>query len=80
MFVVDDQEQCTKGGTLRSLIRNGVLARSDVHIEIGEVCCGRKPGRMNESEGITFWNRGLVLSDIVLWHRIHARALKERRG
>lgn len=35
---------------------------------------------MNESEGITFWHRGFAISDVVLEHRIHARALKEGRG
>ena len=79
-FVVDDWEQCTKGGTFHSLIDDGVLARNDVHAEIGEICCGKKPGRTSESERITFWHRGFAISDVVIGHWIHARALKEGRG
>lgn len=77
--MVNDWEQCTKAGTLRYLrylIRDGVLARS----EIGEICCGDEPGRMNESERITFWHHGFAISDVVLGHWIHTRALKEGRG
>ncbi len=79
-LVVDDWEQCTKGGTFHPLIRDRVLTRDSVWGEIGEICCGDKPGRMNESERITFWHRGFAISDVVLGHWIHERALQEGAG
>jgi alanine dehydrogenase len=73
-FVVDDWEQCTKGGTFGSLIASGDLGFGDLHAEIGAICAGLKPGRESEAERIVFWHRGFAISDIVLGHWIHERA------
>ena len=79
-FVVDDWEQCTKGGTFHSLIESGALDRGDLHAEIGEICAGLRPGRENAAERIVFWHRGFAVSDIVLGHWIHERAVREGVG
>jgi len=79
-FVVDDWQQCTKGGTFHSLIEAGDLTRDHLHAEIGEICAGLRPGRENASERIVFWHRGFAISDIVLGHWIHERAKREGVG
>jgi alanine dehydrogenase len=79
-FVVDDWQQCTKGGTFHSLIEAGELTGDHLHAEIGEICAGLRPGRENAAERIVFWHRGFAISDIVLGHWIHQRAVREGAG
>lgn len=79
-FVVDDWEQCTKGGTFHPLIERGELTRADVHAEIGQIVCGDTAGRESEEERIVFWHRGFAISDIVLGHHIYQHALERNSG
>lgn len=65
-IVVDDWEQCCKGGQLFPMIQSGELTRDRLHAEIGEIACGKKPGRTSPGERIIFWHRGFAISDIVL--------------
>ncbi len=73
-IVVDDWEQCCKGGQLYPLIERGELTRRDIHAEIGEITAGHKPGRAADDGVIVFWHRGFAISDIMLGHYIHAQA------
>ena len=43
--VVDDWEQCCRGGQLHPLIESGELTRERIHAEIGEIAAGAKAGR-----------------------------------
>ena len=79
-LVVDDWDQCTKGGTFHPLIESGELTRSAVHAEIGEIVAGAKPGRESPDERITFWHRGFAISDIVLGQAIYERACAAGAG
>jgi ornithine cyclodeaminase len=79
-FVVDDWEQCTKGGQLHALIAGGTLTRADVHAEIGEIVAGKKPGRETPQERILFWHRGFAISDIMLGDWIFRRAEMSQTG
>ena len=79
-LVVDDWEQCTKGGQLHELIEFGELTRARVHAEIGEVTAGLRPGREGAEERILFWHRGFAVSDVMLGDWIYQRALAERVG
>jgi len=73
-FVVDDWEQCQKGGQLHELIAAGRLGAQHVYAEIGQIACGTKPGRTSPDERILFWHRGFAISDIVLGDWIYRRA------
>ena len=73
-IVVDDWEQCTKGGALHPLIASGQLTANKVYAEIGEITCGAKAGRSSAGETIVFWHRGFAISDIVLGDWIARRA------
>lgn len=79
-LVVDDWEQCTKGGQLHDLIACGALERRHVHAEIGEITCGRLPGRESAEERILFWHRGFAVSDVVLGDWIFRRAEERSIG
>lgn len=73
-LVVDDWEQCTKGGQLHELIDDGRLTRESVHAEIGAIVCGDLAGRENANERILFWHRGFAISDIMLGNYLFRRA------
>lgn len=79
-LVVDDWEQCCKGGTFHPLIEAGQLSRQGLHAEIGQIVCGARPGREREDERIVFWHRGFAVSDIVLGRAIFERAKAEGVG
>lgn len=79
-MVVDDWEQCTKGGTFHGLIESGALSRAQVHAEIGEIAAGDRPGRESGDERITFWHRGFAISDIVLGQHLYERAMTDGVG
>jgi alanine dehydrogenase len=64
--VVDDWEQCCRGGQLHSMIVSGELTRETIHAEIGEIAGGTKSGRESSDGRIVFWHRGFAISDIML--------------
>jgi ornithine cyclodeaminase len=78
--VVDDWEQCGKGGALYPLIENGTLRDEHIHAEIGQIVCGDRPGRTDPTERILFWHRGFAISDIVLGNWIADQAHQKGLG
>ena len=72
--VVDDWEQCCKGGQLYPMVRSGELTRDSVHGEIGEVVNGAVSGRESGDGIIVYWHRGFAISDIMLGSRILSEA------
>jgi alanine dehydrogenase len=64
--VVDDWEQCCRGGQLHSMIVSGELTKETIHAEIGEIAGGAKSGREDSDGRIVFWHRGFAISDIML--------------
>ena len=78
--VVDDWEQCCKGGQLYPMIERGELTRERVHGEIGEVAAGKVSGREAGDGIIVLWHRGFAISDIMLGSRILEAAEKKDAG
>ena len=62
--VADLIEQCATMGDLHHAIEAGVVSRSHVHAELGEVVAGRKPGRTTDDEVIVFDSTGMALQDV----------------
>ena len=63
-IVVDILEQCASIGDLHHALKAGVVKRSDVHAELGEIVAGRKPGRVSNEETIIFDSTGMALQDV----------------
>lgn len=78
--IVDDWEQCCKGGQLQPLIQSGDLTRETLHGEIGEVVDGRISGRTADDGIIIFWHRGFAISDIMLGSEILGAAERQDVG
>ena len=74
--VVDDWEQCCKGGQLYPMIESGELTRDSLHGEIGEIVAGTVSGRESGDGIIVYWHRGFAISDIMLGSRV----LREAEG
>jgi alanine dehydrogenase len=76
--VVDNWRESQSGnprfGALRPQLNAGLLTADRVHAEIGDIVAGHKPGRVNDSERILFWHRGLSTTDLAVAHMILARA------
>lgn len=78
--VVDDWEQCCKGGQLYPMIERDELTHEHLHGEIGEVAAGKISGREASDGVIVLWHRGFAISDIMLGSRILAEAEKRDVG
>ena len=79
-IVNDSIEQCTeKGETWHPLDRN-IIAKDDIHAEIGEILLGRKPGRENDEEVTIFDSTGMAIQDNTTAARIYRNALKSGVG
>ena len=79
-IVVDLMEQCASMGDLHHAIDAGVVARSDVHAELGEVVAGRKPGRTSKEEIIVFDSTGMALQDVAAAAIAYENAERQGRG
>ena len=78
--VVDDWDQCCKGGQLYPLIESGDLTRESLHGEIGEVVDGAVTGREAGDDIIVYWHRGFAISDIMLGSKILSEAERQDVG
>jgi alanine dehydrogenase len=78
--VNDSIEQCIdKGETWHPLNRN-IIARDDIHAEIGEILLGRKPGRESDDEVTIFDSTGMAIQDNTTSTRIYRNALQRGIG
>lgn len=62
--VVDLTEQCASMGDLHHAIEAGMVKKTDVYAELGEVVAGKKPGRTSNQEIIVFDSTGMALQDV----------------
>ncbi len=78
--VVDVLEQCAAIGELHHAIAAGLVTRSDVHAELGEVIAGVKPGRTAADEIIIFDSTGMALQDVIAAAAVYEKAISDGIG
>lgn len=78
--VADVLEQCAVMGDLRHAIAQGLMTRSDVYAELGELCAGRKPGRTSDDEITIFDSTGTALQDVAAAVLAYEKALQSGQG
>ncbi|HSF15037.1 MAG TPA: ornithine cyclodeaminase family protein [Vicinamibacteria bacterium] len=78
--VVDSLEQCATIGDLHHALEDGLMARADVHAELGEVIAGLKEGRTSESEVIVFDSTGIALEDVAAAATVYENATSRGIG
>jgi alanine dehydrogenase len=60
---VDDIRQCRTDGEINVPLSEGLITEDDIAGEIGEVVCGKKPGRTSDDEVTVFDSTGIALQD-----------------
>lgn len=78
--VVDLLDQSATIGDLHHALEAGLMMRSDVHAELGEVIAGKKPGRTSADEIIVFDSTGTALQDVASAAIVYERAVASGRG
>jgi ornithine cyclodeaminase/alanine dehydrogenase-like protein (mu-crystallin family) len=79
-LVVDILEQCAEIGELHHALAAGVMSRTEVHAELGDVVSGRKPGRTSDDEITVFDSSGTALQDVAAAVTVYEKALARGRG
>lgn len=78
--VVDVLDQCADIGELHHALRGELMAREDVHAELGEVIAGVKLGRNSSDEIIIFDSTGMALQDVITATIVYEKAVKRGVG
>lgn len=79
-IVVDDLEQAAHSGEVNVPISQGLLSKSDIYAEIGDIVAGRKPGRVSPYEITVFDSTGLAIQDIAVAWMVYRKALESGAG
>jgi alanine dehydrogenase len=79
-IVCDILEQCAAMGDLRHALEAGMVSRSDVHAELGEIVAGKKPGRASEEEITIFDSTGIALEDVAAAAVVYEKAQRLGAG
>jgi alanine dehydrogenase len=78
--VADVLDQSVSMGDVYHAVTAGLLTRADVYGELGEIVCGRKPGRRTADEIIVFDSTGMALQDVAASALVYQRALDRGVG
>ncbi len=78
--IVDVLDQSAAIGELHHALEAGLMARSDVRAELGEVVAGIKPGRTSADEIIVFDSTGMALQDVIAAVMVYERAKQLKVG
>jgi ornithine cyclodeaminase/alanine dehydrogenase-like protein (mu-crystallin family) len=76
--VTDLTAQAAAIGDLHHAVGAGAMSAEDVHAELGEIVCGRKPGRESDEEVIVFDSTGTGIQDVAAAIAVYQRAVAEK--
>ena len=79
-IVNDSILQCTTKGETWHPLQRQIIARADIHAEIGEILLGRKPGRENDEEVTIFDATGMAIQDNTTAAKIYRNAIENKVG
>jgi ornithine cyclodeaminase/alanine dehydrogenase len=79
--VVDAYEAgLNEAGDIIIPINEGVMDKSHVHAELGEVITGKKPSRVNDKEITLFKSTGLAIQDAATAKLVYDKAVEAGIG
>jgi alanine dehydrogenase len=78
--VVDSIAQCTEKGETWHPLNKKIIAKNDIHGEIGEILLGKKPGRESDEEVTIFDSTGMAIQDNTTSTKIYRNALESKTG
>lgn len=81
-IVVDDWDQVQHHGVDVSFraVAAGIIPPTTIYGELGEIVCGKKPGRQTARERIMFNPIGMSINDVAEAYRIYCSALERGIG
>ena len=79
-LVTDLTDQCATIGELHHALEKGMIMRSHIHAELGEIIAGKKNGRNSENEIIIFDSTGMALQDVAAASIVYETALANKIG
>lgn len=79
-IIVDSISQCTEKGETWHPLNKNIIAKDDIHGEIGEVLLGRKPGRESDDEITIFDSTGMAIQDNTTAGKIYQNAIANNVG
>lgn len=80
VIVIDNWEQASHSGEINVALKDGVIARQDIHADIGQVITGRRPGRSSAEQITVFDSTGLAIQDISCAFEVYERLNAGGRG
>ena len=78
--VADVVAQSAAIGDLHHALTAGTATASGVYAELGEIVCGKKPGRTSAEEITIFDSTGMALQDVASAALVYERAITVSRG
>lgn len=78
--VVDAWEQVSHSGEINVPLRKRLISKKDIYADIGQICAGKKRGRVSPREITVFDSTGLAIQDVAIADLIYKAALKKRTG
>jgi alanine dehydrogenase len=78
--VADVVAQCAGIGDLHHALAAGMAAVYGIHAELGEIVCGKKPGRTSEEEITIFDSTGMALQDVASAALVYEKAVTAGKG
>ncbi|MDF1556936.1 MAG: alanine dehydrogenase [ANME-2 cluster archaeon] len=78
--VVDAVAQASHSGEVNVPLAKGIFSVDEIYTELGQVVCGKKPGRESNDEITVFDSTGLAIQDVATADLIYKRALGAKVG
>jgi alanine dehydrogenase len=78
--VADVRAQCAAIGDLHHALMAGTATVSGVYAELGEIVCGKKPGRTSAEEITIFDSTGMALQDVASAALVYEKAMRAGKG
>lgn len=78
--VADVLAQCAAIGDLHHALLAGTATLSGVYAELGEIVCGKKPGRTSAEEITVFDSTGMALQDVASAALVYEKAMTAGKG
>ena len=79
-IVVDNWDQASHTGEINVPVSAGMISKSSVWAELGEVVAGIKPGRTATNEITVFDATGLAIQDAVTAELVYRKAIEKKKG
>jgi ornithine cyclodeaminase/alanine dehydrogenase-like protein (mu-crystallin family) len=78
--VADVAAQCAAIGDLHHALAAGMATVDGVYAELGEIVCGKKPGRTSAEEVTIFDSTGMALQDVASAALVYEKAVTAGKG